>query len=155
MRFFADKYAASLNMETPIDIPPDVWKALRAYDFPGNVRELGSIINNAVSEMHYAKKRVMKPEHLGLADKKTKMAAVSSPLHNEIFENIILNYVNSKLEANCHLWKNKKSSDVPCLINISEFQQMIKKIVYETVGRNKAMAARILGISLKKFGNIK
>src|SRR6202000_1647397 len=45
--FFVKKYAACLNK--PIDlIPDDVIEALKAHDWPGNIRELQKCIERAV-----------------------------------------------------------------------------------------------------------
>jgi len=45
---FLDKAAKALDKKAPIP-PPDLFSLLSSYDFPGNVRELESMVINAVS----------------------------------------------------------------------------------------------------------
>ena len=45
---FLERAAAALNKKTPTP-PPELFTLLRSYHFPGNIRELESMVNDAVS----------------------------------------------------------------------------------------------------------
>lgn len=123
VNYFLDKTARMLDKKMP-NPPVELFKLLQSYSFPGNVRELQTMIFDAVS----------------INDTKT--------LSLEFFKTRIKEaLINNKGE-----WKNNKDETPPVLFSekLPTIKQATELLVEEAMKRanyNQSAAAKILGVS--------
>ncbi len=78
---FLEKAAASLNKKKPT-VPEELGKLLAVYHFPGNVRELESMVYNAVS-LHSSGKLSMDAFKEEIFKRQPELTAVAAPKEDE------------------------------------------------------------------------
>jgi DNA-binding NtrC family response regulator len=114
--FFLKRAAATLDRKIR-GITPEALRRLRRYDFPGNVRELASILERAVA--------LCRGDEVGEADLPERVLAgpATTPATDAL------------------LW-----GDAQALPTLSQVEDRYIRHVLERVGGNKRQAARLLGI---------
>jgi DNA-binding NtrC family response regulator len=126
---FIKRHAARLHRHAP-EPSPAFLARLRAYSFPGNVRELENVVERAVT---FCEGDVLEPRHL--PDRIISDAAIEPPS------------TGSSAAANgargAAVWAPPGDAIVP----LRDVQTQYVKHVLERVGGNKRRAAALLGIS--------
>ncbi len=127
--YFMGITAESLNKNKPTP-PPELWELLKLYNFPGNIRELRSIVINAVTQH---KERVLSlrvfREAIGLGDSKYETIVIRNTESGSYFDNC---------------------ETLPSIKVVEE--ELIKEALKRTSG-NQSTAARILGITRQTMNN--
>lgn len=121
--YFISEAAKSMDKKRPTP-PPELFKLLSTYSFPGNVRELRSIIYDAISQ-HESK--VMSLKIISKIINKGIKEAVSSSLVNDKNQNLFHNYEN--------------------LPSIKEMEEQLITEALKRSDNNQSIAAKMLGIS--------
>jgi DNA-binding NtrC family response regulator len=116
----------------PLQINDDALSALMKYDYPGNIRELGTIIQTAVNlAQGKAVSLRFLPEHI----RRKKTGSQNSPFSN----------------PPCHPLKKgdkaRKTSD-EAVLPLTEIEKNYILDSYNRSGKNKSRTARMLGIGL-------
>ncbi len=120
---FLEEAAKSLGKKKPTP-PPELFALLASYAFPGNIRELRSMVFKAVS-FH-----------------KTKMLSLDS-FKEHLFKN--KKYSVSSTTPNHPKWLSSTPSDP--LPTLKEVQETYINIAMEQAGNNQSIAAKIIGIT--------
>ena len=121
--FFMYEAAKSMNKKKPTP-SHELFSLLRTYSFPGNVRELRSVIYDAVSQ-HESK--VMSLKVISESINKGIKEAVSTDLKNDQSENHFHDYEN--------------------LPSIKEIEEQLINEALKRSDNNQSIASKILGIS--------
>ncbi|WP_203364497.1 sigma-54 dependent transcriptional regulator [Bacillus sp. REN10] len=125
--YFLKKYAEEMNRPS-LTLSPSVYEQLMSYDYPGNVRQLGNILEYAAA---MAKERVIQLEDLPITVTKTK--EFSHPLESS---------------AN-----SREVIEVPIAATMKEAERLIIEAVLEHHGGNRRQTASSLEISERNLRN--
>jgi two-component system, NtrC family, response regulator len=149
--YLAGKYTKCYKMNGSISIAPEVFRILEDHDFPGNVRELDCIFSMAFLELFLMNKKTLTPEHIYLEHPEITLISHYDALSDSDIENrlkeLILVYVNDHR----HLWEGKPSQEVSCLLNLKEFECNAIRDIYKIANHNKAVTARIVGLTVDEL----
>lgn len=120
----------AMDRNKPVDgFTDEALTLIRAYDFPGNVRELHNVVERALAFCNTAR---IGPQHLPA--RLTESATAAAPLSGE--------------DAACRPDELPLLAG-PVLPSLSELQQRYVRLVLDKVDGNKRRAAAILGIGRK------
>jgi DNA-binding NtrC family response regulator len=148
-------YTAIFGMKKPVTISASALRCLMAYDFPGNVRELEGILQNAVLMIRHEKKFVIEPEHfsqfINIGPNGNKL---SSSAHDFDMQSLKAHIIRV-LEKYRLSWEGVAAKDVKPLFDgfTDEITEFVKLTVYNYVG-SKAKAAKIMNLNLHQFDHI-
>lgn len=123
--YFLEKAASELNKKTP-SVPQELFLLLKNYAFPGNIRELVNMVNDAVARQ---KSGILS---LDVFHEKTQSHTTGSPNDNETLMDKKVNFAKS-------------------LPTITELEEIYIKEVMKRAEGNQSMAARLAGMSRKAF----
>ncbi len=123
VKHFLARYAQEYG-RTGIDVSPAVFRRLKAYDWPGNMRELQNVISRALINLGREEK-LIEEKHLmiSIAEKTAKDCSPGAPLQGTLNE-----------------------------LHLSWEKEIILQAL-EQAGGNKAETARILDISIRNLYN--
>ncbi len=130
LEFFAEEAASSLGKKTP-DISGELCQYLATYDFPGNVRELKSMVYDAV--VQHSRGPLSKETFL---NKIAKNLAIEMPGHPSSGLDLVFD------------------SAADCLPTLKEAEEALIKKALERSGGNQGLAARYLGITRQGLNKI-
>lgn len=151
--FFVNLYSEIYNLQFVPEIDQEVFQKLSEYNYPGNVRELQDIIENAIFEIYHADERKLTVRHIVFNDEKStfERGQIKSKLKygNNYEENIELITIDF-LEKHRSLWENKPTQDITPLINIDNIPLLIAKIVHQGTFNNLTKTAKLLSTTVNK-----
>jgi len=113
-------------------LPEETWQVLGKYPWPGNIRELQSILKQALLQMRGS---VLLPEFLPSALHSASRPATSAPGQNHL---ALDHFIDERISA------GSEDLYAECLNRME--RQLITRVLQQTSG-NQVQAARILGIT--------
>ncbi len=124
VEYFIEQAAQSLEKKKPTP-PPELFTLLRAYHFPGNIRELQGIVFDAVSKH------------------------TSGKLSLDVFRNTIFEHHTGTIAEEPERYEHHKpditfGEELPTL---KELDMLLIEEAMRRAGNNQSIAARMLGIS--------
>jgi DNA-binding NtrC family response regulator len=154
LEHYLKKYTREFEMPQPVSIHPVAMKRLMAWDYPGNVRELEYILENAFLLLQDEKKSIIRSKHLIFDYDMAGELDTESGIRSSEMMRIITAYVQQLLDQNRALWENVPVDEIPCLFNMVAYKKFLKEIVYRAVGCNKSKAAKLMNLSPHQFDDI-
>jgi transcriptional regulator with PAS, ATPase and Fis domain len=149
-----EKYNRLYKMTHHLELHPQALKLLLHYDFPGNMRELDHIIDNAFLLVRSLKQIIIRKQHLCFDQEAHYQAEAAAETDTTGIMKVIIRYIVNILIQNKGSWENIPVEDVPCLFDMKVFKKLMIKIVYNVVGHHKGKAAKILGFSDRPFDSL-
>nr|WP_239587142.1 sigma-54 dependent transcriptional regulator [Bacillus ectoiniformans] len=127
IQYFLKKYAEEMQRPLPT-LSQEAYEKLIAYDYPGNIRQLGNTLEYAVA---MAKNRIISVEDLPVA------------LRDDHSSNININ----------PMMKGKDVVQVPIQSTMKEAERLMIEAVLDHCGGNRKQTVEILGISERNLRN--
>jgi transcriptional regulator with AAA-type ATPase domain len=149
--FIFESLCKKRKIDWEVSLDEAVLQRLLHCDLKGNVRELRNGLAPAVFDMFREKRSLLMPDDLSFHNEDAPMTAVEAPAVNMDFYASMRRLLILHLETNSHLWKDKDSTDINCLINMKHWKRDMINITYNTIGRNKAVTAKVLDLPLHQF----
>jgi DNA-binding NtrC family response regulator len=153
LAYLLKKYNPIFGLKKQVTISRAALKRLMVYGFPGNVRELEDIIENAFLDLRDENKFVIGINHLLLeSEPETAEIATEDDGPDELMQ-FINRIVEKRVSENKESWEKRPVEEIKPLFDMPGYKRHIKNKVYELTG-NKAKAARLLNLSRHQFDSI-
>jgi len=153
--FFANKFAKDCSLDCTFELHDSAINKLMEHDFPGNVRELDYTLDTAFRLLDETNRAILKADDIKFDIQDSNRSTALSFNSLTSLEECLKNYAKLILDNNRHLWENCDTKDIPALFDFDLLAYASRKFVYDYVGQNKAVAAKLMNINRDKLRKLK